>query len=192
MIADCGLRIAHVKRLLRLIRIPQSAIILLLAGACSSHPALNSPGAARVPRIEFVPESETFAAAVGEYERIWAADAARIARTMQDVSGLTFTDTAVTAVVFEGARNSSLARVAFSASVRAARSLSSSTSRSRSSVMRSVTSWLVPTYDSSLPRALRRGMPTDSTQRHAPSARLTLARAWKGSRLAKAVAKVAA
>jgi hypothetical protein len=106
MIADCGLRIAHVKRLLRLIRIPQSAIILLLAGACSSHPPLNSPGAARVPRIEFVPESETFAAAVGEYERIWAADAARIARTMQDVSGLTFTDTAVTAVVFEGVSSS--------------------------------------------------------------------------------------
>jgi hypothetical protein len=57
-------------------------------------------------RVEFVPESETFAAAVGEYERIWAADAARIVRTMQEVSGLTFSDTTVTAIVFEGVSSS--------------------------------------------------------------------------------------
>jgi hypothetical protein len=57
-------------------------------------------------KIDFVPESEVFAAAVGEYERIWAADAQRIVRTMQDVSGLTFTDTAVTAIVFEGVSSS--------------------------------------------------------------------------------------
>jgi hypothetical protein len=53
-----------------------------------------------------VPESETFAAAVGEYERIWATDAARIVRTMQDVAGLAFTDTAITAIVFEGVSSS--------------------------------------------------------------------------------------
>lgn len=76
---------------------------LLLIGACSSNPSISSSGAPiRVPRLEFVPESETFAAAVGEYERIWAADAARIARTMQEISGLAFIDTAITAVVFEG------------------------------------------------------------------------------------------
>ena len=75
--------------------------------ACSSNPAPNASGAPlAVPRIEFVPESETFAAAVGEYERIWAADGARIARTMQEVSGLTFTDTAITAIIFEGVSSS--------------------------------------------------------------------------------------
>ena len=80
------------------------------------------------------------------------------------------------------ARNSSLARVAFSASVRAARSLSSSTSRSRSSEMRSVTSWLVPTKDSNWPLGPMRGTPMDSTQRHAPSARRTRALALNGCR----------
>jgi len=92
---------------------PPSSFLMLAAAVCLSGLACtSSPGPSsavdpvRVPRIEFVPESETFAAAVGEYERIWAADAARIARTMQDVSGLTFTDTAVTAVVFEGVSSS--------------------------------------------------------------------------------------
>jgi len=89
-----------------LVRSSQFAALLLL-GACSSNPPLTSAGGPlRVPRLEFVPESETFAAAVGEYERIWAADAARIVRTMQDVSGLTFTDTAITAIVFEGVSSS--------------------------------------------------------------------------------------
>ena len=89
------------------IRIPYSVFLFLLVGACSSTPSVNSSGAAvPVPRIQFVPESETFAAAVGEYERIWAADAARISRTMQQVSGLTFSDTAITAVVFEGVSSS--------------------------------------------------------------------------------------
>jgi hypothetical protein len=84
------------------------AVAVCLSGlACASGPAPSSGvDRVRVPRVEFVPESETFAAAVGEYERIWAADAARIARTMQEVSGLTFTDTAITAVVFEGVSSS--------------------------------------------------------------------------------------
>ena len=75
--------------------------------ACSSTPSPSTGSApVRVPRLEFVPASETFAAAVGEYERIWATDAARIVRAMQDASGLTFTDTAITAVVFEGVSSS--------------------------------------------------------------------------------------
>lgn len=92
---------------------PSSSFLILASAVCFSGLACRTtPSAAsgagpfRVPRIEFVPESETFAAAVGEYERIWAADADRIARTMQDVSGLTFTDTAITAVVFEGVSSS--------------------------------------------------------------------------------------
>jgi hypothetical protein len=91
---------------------PFSFLVLAAAVSLSGSACTNSgmPSSAvdpiRIPRIEFVPESETFAAAVGEYERIWAADAARIARTMQEVSGLTFTDTAITAVVFEGVSSS--------------------------------------------------------------------------------------
>lgn len=107
MIAEGGMRMNGRKPSRRIIRIPQSAIMLLLAGACSSNPPVSSPGGpVRVPRLEFVPESETFAAAVGEYERIWAADATRIVRTMQDVSGLRFTDTAITAIVFAGVSSS--------------------------------------------------------------------------------------
>jgi hypothetical protein len=81
----------------------------MLAGAlcfsglgCRAGPSPAELAPVRVLRLEFVPESEKFAAAVGEYERIWAADAARIVHTMQEVSGLTFTDSAVTAIVFEG------------------------------------------------------------------------------------------
>jgi hypothetical protein len=92
---------------------PHCSFLILAAAisvsglACSSAPSPSSAsGPLRVPRLEFVPESETFAAAVGEYERIWAADAARIVRTMQEVSGLTFSDTAVTAIVFEGVSSS--------------------------------------------------------------------------------------
>jgi hypothetical protein len=107
MNAEYGMRINHVAALAQLIRIPHSAFVLLVAGACSSNPQPGSPGGpVAVPRLEFVPESETYAAAVGEYERIWATDAARIVRTMQDVSGLTFTDTAITAIVFEGVSSS--------------------------------------------------------------------------------------
>jgi hypothetical protein len=47
-----------------------------------------------------------FASAVGEYERIWTTDAARIARTMQEVSGLMFADTAINAIVYEGVSSS--------------------------------------------------------------------------------------
>lgn len=107
MIAGCGLRIGRVKSRAPRVRNPQSAVLLVLAIACSSSPSpTSSSSPVRVPRLEFVPESETFAAAVGEYERIWAADAARIVHTMQEISGLTFTDTAVTAIVFEGVSSS--------------------------------------------------------------------------------------
>ena len=107
MIADCGLRMKRRGVFTQLIRNQQSAILLVLVAACSSNPAPSLSGVSvAVPRIEFVPESETFAAAVGEYERIWAADGARIARTMQEVSGLTFTDTAITAIIFEGVSSS--------------------------------------------------------------------------------------
>jgi hypothetical protein len=86
-------------------RSTQYAAVLLLV-ACASAPEPGDVGPLRVPRVEFVPENERFASAVGEYERIWVTDAARIARTMQEVSGLTFTDTAITAIVYEGVSSS--------------------------------------------------------------------------------------
>jgi hypothetical protein len=100
------LRLTDMSTLRVLARGVRLAALFLLV-ACSSAPG-PSPASApvRIFRLEFVPESETFAAAVGEYERIWAADAARIVRTMQEVSGLTFTDTAITAIVYEGVSSS--------------------------------------------------------------------------------------
>jgi hypothetical protein len=108
-VTNCELRtnIASTLRRAGLVARSSQFAVLLAVGACSSNPQPGSPGGpVAVPRLEFVPESETYAAAVGEYERIWATDAARIVRTMQDVSGLTFTDTAITAIVFEGVRSS--------------------------------------------------------------------------------------
>ena len=87
-------------------RLTNAALLAFLV-ACSSTPSPSTGSTpVRVPRLEFVPASETFAAAVGEYERIWATDAARIVRAMQDASGLRFTDTAITVVVFEGVSSS--------------------------------------------------------------------------------------
>ena len=82
------------------------ASIVALSCSASPSPAPARATALRFPRVEFVPQSETFASAVGEYERIWAADGRRILRAMQEVSGLTFTDTAITAIVFEGVSSS--------------------------------------------------------------------------------------
>ena len=89
-----------------LMRSAWGAALFLLCACSSGRDPSSAPSPVRIVRLEFVPESETFAAAVGEYERIWAADAARIVRTMEEVSGLTFTDTAVTAIVFEGVSSS--------------------------------------------------------------------------------------
>ena len=82
------------------------AVVVFVLGCSSGPDPSSAPAPVRVLRLEFVPESEKFAAAVGEYERIWATDATRIVRTMQEVSGLTFTDSAVTAIVFEGVSSS--------------------------------------------------------------------------------------
>jgi hypothetical protein len=108
--AQCGAR----SRVFRLTSMSISRVVtrsaqyaaVALSFACASAPEPEALGPVRVPRVEFVPENERFASAVGEYERIWAADAARIARTMQEVSGLTFTDTAITAIVYEGVSSS--------------------------------------------------------------------------------------
>ena len=62
-------------------------------------------------RITFIPQSDSFAAAARDYERMWAVEGPRIVAAMERISGLTFVsqvyaDTAITANVLEGASNS--------------------------------------------------------------------------------------
>ena len=71
--------------------------------ACAPQPRVAPPESpAPRLRLTFVPESDTFVAAAREYERIWATDGDRIVRAMEETSGLTFRDTVVTAIVYEG------------------------------------------------------------------------------------------
>ena len=61
--------------------------------------------------LRFVPASDDFAAAVREYEQIWAADGARIVAAMERISGLSFVyeqfaDTSIAATVLEKPSNS--------------------------------------------------------------------------------------
>jgi hypothetical protein len=78
-------------------------VVMLLATACQPPGAVRrSPPAALRPQLTFVPQSDSFAAAAREYERLWAAEGERIVRAMEAVSGLTSRDTAVTVIVFEG------------------------------------------------------------------------------------------
>lgn len=101
-------------------RILMLALVLACAGRRTSHPPtpVASPAATGSPsavRITFVPQSDSFAAAARDYEQLWATDGARIVRTMESVSGLrfeypAFSDTAITAIVFEGVSNSGYRR----------------------------------------------------------------------------------
>jgi hypothetical protein len=74
--------------------------------ACQPHVEASSPQSAvrtRPPlRLTFVPQSDTFAAAAREYTQLWAVEGERIVRAMESVSGLTFRDTAVRVIVYEG------------------------------------------------------------------------------------------
>ena len=61
--------------------------------------------------ITFVPQSDSFAVAAAEYDRLWSTEGERIIRAMEEISGLAFVyphfaDTAITAIVFEGVSNS--------------------------------------------------------------------------------------
>jgi hypothetical protein len=94
---------------------PRFAHILFLVAPLGAgcHRVSGSPSIAAQPaappvRITFVAQSDSFAGAVREYERIWAAEGARIIAAMERASGLTFVspvyaDTAITANVLERA-----------------------------------------------------------------------------------------
>jgi hypothetical protein len=53
-------------------------------------------------RIRFSPESESFAEAAREYQSLWEAEGSRIIAAMEHVSGLTFPEREIQAVVYEG------------------------------------------------------------------------------------------
>ncbi|MBC7894811.1 MAG: hypothetical protein H7066_05325 [Cytophagaceae bacterium] len=75
----------------------------------SSHAAVTT--ASPTVRVRFVAHGDSFKAAASEYERLWAAEGARIVQAMERVSGLRFVssnyaDTAIVAQVLERASNS--------------------------------------------------------------------------------------
>jgi hypothetical protein len=73
------------------------------AGTQGQRP--SSPAPSRLS-LTFVAESATFEPAAREYEQLWAAEGDRIVRAMESVSGLTFLDTAVRVIVYEGVSQS--------------------------------------------------------------------------------------
>jgi hypothetical protein len=80
---------------------------LLIAASCASAPPAVG-GTASPVRIAFVAQSDSFADAAREYQRLWDTEGARIVAAMERISGLRFTDdayadTAITAHVAERA-----------------------------------------------------------------------------------------
>jgi hypothetical protein len=67
--------------------------LLLPVGAASIAPWVS---------IRFSPESEPFAEAAKEYQSLWEAEGSRIIAAMEHVSGLTFPEREIKAVVYEG------------------------------------------------------------------------------------------
>jgi hypothetical protein len=72
------------------------------ARARSEAPLAASSAASAGPRLTFVPEADSFRVAATEYTTIWATEGARIVHAMEAVSGLSFEDSAVVAIVYEG------------------------------------------------------------------------------------------
>ena len=57
---------------------------------------------AAAPPVSFSPTEPRFAAAAGEYRRIWDAEGARIVAALEAATGLTFPDTPIEMIVREG------------------------------------------------------------------------------------------
>ena len=56
--------------------------------------------------MTFTPQNQRFANATEEYRRVWAADGSRIVDAMEQGTGLTFLETHVNAVIFDGVSSS--------------------------------------------------------------------------------------
>jgi hypothetical protein len=87
----------HIERQMR--RHSFFLVVLTVASCHYGGAAGQSPSRLR---LTFVAESATFEPAAREYEQLWAAEGGRIVRVMESVSGLSFRDTAVRVIVYEG------------------------------------------------------------------------------------------
>ena len=100
--------VSHLERQMRRCLLVVTA---LAACACHSHAAPGYPmavyglGSAKL-MLSFFPESASFTPAAREYAELWAGEGDRIVRAMESVSGLTFRDTAVRVIVYEGVSSS--------------------------------------------------------------------------------------
>ena len=87
---------------MRLARLRPFLLLLALPGCRSRQLTAQHTVPAARPTLTFVAQSDSFAAATAEYERIWRDEGARIVRTMEDAAGVAFRDSAVTVIVYEG------------------------------------------------------------------------------------------
>jgi hypothetical protein len=76
-----------------------------LGGACGGSP--SSPSSAELSTggplaMTISPQDSSFARATEEYRRLWADEGSRIVDALQQGSGLTFVQSGITAVVYEG------------------------------------------------------------------------------------------
>jgi hypothetical protein len=89
-------------------------VCIVISGAgCGGGP--SSPGAVvradgRVS-MTFFPQDEKFTAAAAEYRRVWAGEGSRIVEAMERATALTFLETHVNAVIYEGVSSSGVGDV---------------------------------------------------------------------------------
>jgi hypothetical protein len=86
-------------------------VICSVVAGCAGSP--SSPSAEPLyaegkVSMTFTPQDRTFVAAAEEYRRLWADEGSRIVEAMERGTGLTFLETHVTAVIFEGVSSSGL------------------------------------------------------------------------------------
>ena len=79
-------------------------LILVAALACT----IGLSGQRPQVDVRFSPQSDAFAAATREYEAIWSSERVRVIEVMERVSRLTFRESEIRAIVFEGVSQSGL------------------------------------------------------------------------------------
>jgi hypothetical protein len=80
-----------------------AALLAAAAAGCGDRP--SSPSGTNTggpPTMTFTAESSTFEAATAEYRRLWADEGSRIVGAMQGATGLTFIQSTIPVIVYEG------------------------------------------------------------------------------------------